>query len=491
MANNSNIIGTLLERNPKWATFGPQLYSWVYDQKLEQYVHEISVEIAHGSALDPVYGYFVEIRNERNCNKSRAIIHTPTWVGNPSAPVFSARSRSIVGLNEWICAATETKQIVGTSATADTGATVWESELTYVDAVHREKRTITVVSAPIRKSVRWHAQAEQFVNVTEQAVYKTSGIASSFAGGVLTTYEHLRCDWYIERKETFVDVEIELAGVGEYICTAVRHIKVGARTTLSIPSADVWEGEITEVDDIFEIAKYVLVVTKPLHKSTLWIEEFGQYITVTEQLAELEAYVAPAWVAGTKLYTTYSHLRCKWYLSRVEDYSTLVAASFATVRNYTWPAVLTTWEISPVMAQVEVNGVMKQYIDHIVVDARLKEYSGLCNAHVKREFVTSGIASLTMVDTLMKGDTIRYEGIFFSVSIPECLHVGIAIAESVGSWHPTLVPGQMRSKSYLATTKTDWPNHITLIELVPLSAGFMKETVTIYSPDVAAASVPV
>lgn len=419
-----------------------------------------------------------------NSNPWGLVYDTVTGTGTPTitettAYAFPTRQKEVKGYSKHICSATEriSVQPYGTGAQAD--ANIWKSEATQLDDAHEILKNIIINSTSTHEYFEWSPEGQQYLIVKEDIVYSPTSTATTWSGTYLRSYEHVHCNWWIRRDKYYQTVTEVITGYNKWICKATRTITFSA--SASIPASNIWKASSKElVSGVFTVNDYTVVTTKTDHTYSKWIPSMGQFMTVTESLVESPADTTPDFDTGTKLMTTYEHQHCAWWVKTVEDYSDLGEVSYKQAKSYYWPAVLESIELASVTGQYNDNGTVRDYVHHITADVRMKEaYSGLCEATITKTFETSGSAG-TMVSPLMIGDAFAYQGIFFNLSVPECLHGALRIREMVGTYHPTLKAGQFRIKQYPATSQAVWPATVTVISYEPMGGGFIK-TQTVYA----------
>ncbi len=211
MSDFLNHVMGEVRRNPQLAAFGPALESFEYVERFQQMMHVVEFECAHGAQIDNEFGYFVDIKNERNTNKSRCKIYfTSNFIPGPGGegqvPVFLARTTNVRPYNEYICDADIVKQIVPIGTEPDTGTLVWESSVTPIDDVHALKETVyAVLPLPVLTSHEWDESLNVYVT-SDVNLVTTGGSASvSLVGNIVThiTYKQLKCGWWLKTTDKF------------------------------------------------------------------------------------------------------------------------------------------------------------------------------------------------------------------------------------------------------------------------------------------------
>jgi hypothetical protein len=251
---------------------------------------------------------------------------------------------------------------------------------------------------------------------------------------------------------------------------------------------DVWESQVVEIDEVHSKKTTVRVVETNAVIDGEFDEVLAECHTVTRTL--VQANVAenetgfPCYVNGD-IWTTWEEIKCGWYVKTEEQMTEGTTATVGFTRNWYWPAVLQqTPEIAPLYARDDND---ERYTYAQLIEVFLKEsYSGPCKCLSRKNWSasapTGGAPSVYMIT-----DFIQYNGIFFNITIPECLHSTLQFNESVGN-HPVLEEGQFRIKSFPGTNlgendRIDWPNDVTIrSEPRPYKGGWTWENITIYKP---------
>lgn len=198
---------------PELSVKGPVLRSFQFNERFGTYMHVFECQVANKATLPSTqFGAIAEIVNERDRNKAwlRAWV-APGFFDDPSAPAFTERSSKLTDINEFICGATETKQIVATGTAADTGATVWESTVRDIDGVHAEKTTITIDTLSTVQLGEYDEVLGQDITIQRVLVDKTTAEAHAQfpSGAVLVsgtthhyiTFQKVKCNWYMKQTE--------------------------------------------------------------------------------------------------------------------------------------------------------------------------------------------------------------------------------------------------------------------------------------------------
>lgn len=253
-----------------------------------------------------------------------------------------------------------------------------------------------------------------------------------------------------------------------------------------LPSGpNIWEASIQEYDD----SHSELVVTTILSYSTLSDNVFDETLreshsvvkTLTQTKADDAGYSvsgeAPALVGR---FVSYEEVRCGWWVKVVETINPGAKYTMCGVVNYYWPAVLKAApELAPVSAVREDDG--STYIAKVCVYQNVKDaYNGPCKASIAVSFVETMPVSCP-VPTQLITDDIEYEGIIFSYALRNALHIAITVTETIAN-HPVLA-ASVRSKTFDATSYTDWPDSVLAdYDVKPYKGGFLITEVTVYKP---------
>lgn len=200
----------------------PMLGQQVYQ---EQIMHTLTYKVKNGTNIngaDMPFGYFVQIE-PHDSNESRlVIIFAP--LDESGNPVFNVRTTKLTNINEFICGATSTTQIVPPATNPDSGENIWESVVKPIDDKHSEKTTVTVTSL---NSNMYQDEWDEMLSVSVRVLRtltQTGGVASiSVVGGLVTrvTYESVRCGWYVQSTESFAAVSRSYGTTVDYYWPAV------------------------------------------------------------------------------------------------------------------------------------------------------------------------------------------------------------------------------------------------------------------------------
>lgn len=334
----------------------------------------VEFDVPNGTQLPNTipFGVFAEIRELANTNLSQCQLWiAPGFFDDPSNPVFTQRSDNLSKINEYICTATRTRQVVAPSTAVDTGTLIWESNVIQIDEAHSEKTTVTVVTRNDVVDAVWDEVLSTFITRTRTLVDSTTAEAhAQFPAG------------------------LKSAGGSNY-----------------------------------------------------------HYITFTE-------------------------IKCGWYIQSVEE---LTAQTYyihnGSINDY-WPAVVTALSIDDVLGEDEAG---ETYLYTIAKDVELKEaYNGPCKVQVAGAW-SNTVPALTAPTQLLT-DGFTYDGLTFDLTLPTSLHPSVQFTEGINN-HPVLYTPQTRSKTYSATTHTDWPALKTIPQRPrPYKGGYLQETWVIHKP---------
>jgi hypothetical protein len=203
----------MIQRDPNISVRGPIMQGHSFVEKFGQYMTSLSFECPHGTRLDSLFGYFVDVQ-PFNTNKSRCTIYFTEEVDGSGDPLFKVRQNFLENINEFICNARVDQEIVNKDAVAITGATVWESKITYFDEVHNERETTYIISQETLTTSEWDAQLNESHEVTV-ALTSTKptvlglvlipGVDPDPDVYVFRSYEKVKCGWYTVSEEVMSD----------------------------------------------------------------------------------------------------------------------------------------------------------------------------------------------------------------------------------------------------------------------------------------------
>lgn len=184
---------------------------WTTGQRvhIEQVMNYYQCKVVNGFNIDGAsvpFGFFVQIEPFNSSESILTIISAPSSADFDEAyiPVFNVRSTKVTNLNEYICAATITKQIVPPATAASSGENIWESTVTPIDDKHSELMVTTITSLNTVVVDEWDETLQ--VHVRQSKILTQTLAASSVvvAGTVTHTfYQEVRCNWWIQVIETF------------------------------------------------------------------------------------------------------------------------------------------------------------------------------------------------------------------------------------------------------------------------------------------------
>lgn len=205
-----NNLPNVWTTSPELTVKGPVLRSYRYNQTFRTYMHYFECSVGNKAVLPATqFGAFSEIVNRGNSNQAWLQIWVaPGFFDTPSAPTFTAITTTQRDINEYICEATITEQIVAIGTAVDTGSTVWESSVESIDGVHALKRTVTIGTlntvqfGEFDQVLASHIAGQRELvhdTIAESDFYFPSGLRPM--GGTrydYIQYEKVKCDWYIK-----------------------------------------------------------------------------------------------------------------------------------------------------------------------------------------------------------------------------------------------------------------------------------------------------
>lgn len=217
-------------RNAPWLTVkGPTLCSQQYVDKFQQTMMVVEFEVANGTFIDESvvpYGMFIEVRNERNTNKSRLTIimapRTPEGV-----PIFKTRCKTVHSLTPFICKGKECRTIIERTEpypSTPEGTDIWESYIQDYDDKHLEQVVVTVLEYnTLTDSVfddvlgENHGVVKTLTQTKANDAGYTPATEAPVADGFFIEYEQVKCGWWIKTKETFNEgAKMSLCGIANY-----------------------------------------------------------------------------------------------------------------------------------------------------------------------------------------------------------------------------------------------------------------------------------
>lgn len=447
-----NNLPNIWTQSPELSVKGPILRSVRRHPELDVLLDYMECTVGNKSTFTPTFGYLAEIENERNINRARL----KCWV----APAKTGLTLSDVTTPSNINGFWEQTGTKGGKPKYALGFSGWEIYWNNI-------------------SLEWFIQpgtgsgiTEYFSHSSDTPTPPTTGWTG--AGGAvgspaiaLTT-----------EGRSFPTATRRMHGISELHCEGYQTTRMVSADAEPDSGDGVWESVVEPYDDAHGMLVTTYITSSPTRKRSRWIEQFNQFIEVEESMVQSPLSTAPSFDSGSQTYTSYEHERCDWYVKRVEKLSGLATLTYKDSLPYYFPPVLTFLEVAAVMAEWDDNGTTREYIHHVTADVRFKEaYNGLCDANVTKTFEVSSTG--TSVSPKLIPDAFRYEGIFFNLSVPECLHTTRQFTETVGTHHPRYT-NQVRQKTYPGTAQTDWTS-VTVTDHEPFMGGYIK-TVTVYSP---------
>lgn len=292
---------------------------------------------------------------------------------------------------------------------------------------------------------------------------------------------------------SFVTRADKLSKVNEFICSATRQRTIVAPSTepqsgLISGTNYVWESGVNFVDAAHsELDTTFVSYPSGLNQviDSVFDEKLGRFITrkrdlIPSTVAEAAVDFPSALIAGTSPeynYITYSEIKCGWYVKTTEVLTTASRTVYGSVNDY-WPPVARRIEVAPVLGEDEDGA---DYLLGIAIDIDLKDsYNGPCGLTVVTSW--SPTAPTYATSTQLITDGFRYDGLTFGVDLPACLHPSVTFTEVINN-HPKLATPQYRSKTYPATSPTDWPATKTIYQKPEFyKGGYFTEVWTIKKP---------
>lgn len=207
MSQFNELKGTF--RPPSWLkvkgewTCGQQVVD-----KFEQVMLVATCNVTNGFNVDGAdipFGFFVTIAPFNQHESKLSLICAPGALDTPSAPVFNVRTTKVTNLNEFICAATITKQVVAPATNASSGSNIWESTVTPIDDKHSELMVTTATSYNQVVSDEWDETLNGYVRITRELTQTHGASSVVLATGNVTHifYQEVRCGWWVKVTEVF------------------------------------------------------------------------------------------------------------------------------------------------------------------------------------------------------------------------------------------------------------------------------------------------
>lgn len=175
-------------------------------------------------------------------------------------------------------------------------------------------------------------------------------------------------------------------------------------------------------------------------------------------------------------------LSCAWYSVTVE---TVVSGTFAagavtvrsyeTVKSYSWPPVL-----SSIALQTWTRRDGGKEVQALPVYSK-EGYNGECRAEVVETFHVAAPTPIAAPDVMLPLPINIQNPYIGGLRIGACLFAGDTYSFTNGNNDP-VYKWFIDSNVLPATTPTDWPNYVTLLEVSPFRGGYLKSTVKIYKP---------
>jgi hypothetical protein len=149
---------------------------------------------------------------------------------------------------------------------------------------------------------------------------------------------------------------------------------------------------------------------------------------------------------------------------------------YETTENYYWPPVLNQLEF---LDWVRNDGGTDIYP---AIRFEPEGYNGPCLATVTRKWRKTAFSDIAVPDQFLP-TRVYYASPFFTLNIPECLHVEIFAQCDIGSGDPVYTANSGSKRYFTATNYTVWPNSMTAVdEQAPFRGGFIRTTVEIAKP---------
>jgi hypothetical protein len=198
----------------------------------------------------------------------------------------------------------------------------------------------------------------------------------------------------------------------------------------------------------------------------------GRSFEITQELVTAGTEGSAVGIGG--LYSTVEPLNTAWSIRTTRKSTTLTTRQWDDVINFPWPAVLASVNVQTITnngfpVQVIVTPLWQNYA-----------YNGPCRATIVESWslTTPAVGTVTsMVET-----PIVYQGVFFSVSIPACLHGTITFVESSGTNNPNY-DNFSRTQTFNPTNYTLWPSSILgASSVTPYKGGYLQRSTTSYRP---------
>jgi len=251
----NEVLGQL--RSPNWLKVkGPWLTGQRVVPQFEQTMLTYSCKVTRGTYFDTSdmpFGYFVTVNPVNAAECQLEILEVPP---TGETHVFAIRTSRINKVNELICKATITKQIVPVATEAATGSMIWESKVTPIDSVHAEIETMTITEVAVLDSSAWDEALNVWVNSVSELTQSTADPTVTVVGTnvVHTFYREVKCGWYLKIIETFAKINRTYKTNIEFYWPAVLHqttpLETKAYDRKDLPNGDPG-GSNNYVDVIF------------------------------------------------------------------------------------------------------------------------------------------------------------------------------------------------------------------------------------------------
>lgn len=462
-----NTLVSMIQRDPKYSVRGPVLQSQRYDSNLQQHVHLLDCECMHGAYARNGFGYFIEVTNERNTNKSRLQIRLP-FVEQLTVLTVESLDPTVAGL------------YYGT----EVGGTVFVRL--------NDEGVFTTIERKANGTWAVHFDRVAFFLYTTSDNDKTNPALASWPVGFTVTSSTENVPYFRVRERT-------IASPNEFICKLVERRQIVPIGTQPDSGTDVWESQVLPIDEVHEEKVTSVILSKTVLSRQAWDEQLNQEVSETRELVQTSEEPSIVESDGVITHTYYEQVKCGWYVKHTDVFNSSIS-SYSDSDNFYWPPVLkldltvtgsvTGLVFAPITGKacVPASGdpcderdTDIEYPVRYATSVRIKEaYNDVCRVDITEGFVLS-VAPGSLVNEVMIPEAVNYDGLIQDFKLAPTLHGSFGITENITS-HPNLVTPMSRSVTFPATNQTDWPNTITRQFARPYRKGFILTTKVYHKP---------
>jgi len=290
--------------------------------------------------------------------------------------------------------------------------------------------------------------------------------------------------WEVTRRqwinlEDLSESQVDKRGPDKFYCpqgeTTTTTVSMGGTSPASVSGSSVADGEMrSEVvwGQYVRTTTVKRIGTRQILKGTNFDQRTGKGYLQTEELVDIKDVVATD-VKGDGTIESYTPYNGCLAIKTTTNIASTEKRNWKEIINYEWP---------PVLKSVSFKTWPKR--DGTAVSLPVLEFKqGFTGAQVAEvEQYWSLTEPVVTPPTQMIPEGFNYQNIYYSVDCPPCLHTSQTFTATSGTTDPVW-KYNVDTKTFPATTPTDWPASITWTESKPNNGGYLVTKWTVRRPN--------